>query len=326
MFASFVPIYQLEGMPVKVLHPRNRRVILLACALVCLARATHAWPRDASLPTGVCGGPEHMAGALEGGHVMLQQALAAGMPWGGARLNEYVNRLGQNLARSSGSQQNFTFYVLYNPDVNAQAFPGGFVVVNSGVISTAENEAELASVLSHEIAHVNACDWRTSSWKANLIELLVMVPAVTLAGPVGIALTSASGWVAPVARARFTRSAERRADRLAVQYLVREGYDPRAAVSMFARLEEEQSAQGLESGGVLATHPRVSDRRKNVEKFLPRLPPPEFVPHDEAEFLSVRKDVRDYDEVYSRAVGARVPGREPPPPVLTHRPPEATLP
>ena len=315
-----------EGMPVKVLHPRSWRVMQLACALVCLASATHAWPRDASLPNGVCGGPEHMAGALQVGHLMLQQALAAGMPWGGARLNEYVNRLGQNLARSSGSQQNFTFYVLYNPDVNAQAFPGGFVVVNSGVISTAENEAELASVLSHEIAHVNACDWRTSPWKTNLFELLAMVPAVALAGPIGIALTSASGWVAPVARARFSRSAERRADRVAVQYLVRAGYDPRAAVSMFARLEEEQSAQGVESGGAPATHPRVSDRRKNVEKLLPRLPPPESVPHDEAEFLSVRKDVRDYDEVYSRAVGARVPGREPPPPVLAHRPPEATLP
>jgi predicted Zn-dependent protease len=103
---------QSEGMPVKVLHPRSRRVMQLACALVCLASATQAWPRDASLPNGVCGGPEHMAGALQVGHLMLQQALAAGMPWGGARLNEYVSRLGQNLARSSGSQQNFTFYVL----------------------------------------------------------------------------------------------------------------------------------------------------------------------------------------------------------------------
>jgi predicted Zn-dependent protease len=317
---------QSEDVPVDALHPRNRRMSLLACALVCLAPATRAWPRDAALPNGACGNPERMAGALEAGHVMLQQTLAAGMPWGGARLNEYVNRLGQNLARSSGSQQDFTFYVLYNPEVNAQAFPGGFVVVNSGVISTAENEAGLASVLSHEIAHVNACDWRTSPWKTNLFELLAIVPAVALAGPMGIALTSASGWVAPVARARFSRSAERRADRLAVQYLVREGHNPRAAVSMFARLEEEQSTQGVESGGVLAAHPRVSERRKNVERFLPRLPPPEFVPHDEAEFLSVRKDVLDYDEVYSRAVGARVPGRDLPPPALTHRPPETTLP
>jgi predicted Zn-dependent protease len=310
----------------EVLQPRSWRVFLLAWALVWVAPATQAWPRGAALPNGVCGDPEHMAGALQAGHLMLQQTLAAGMHWGGARLNEYVNRLGQNLARSSGSQQNFTFYVLYNPEVNAQAFPGGFVVVNSGAISTAGSEAELASVLSHEIAHVNACDWRTSPWKNNLFELLAMVPAVALAGPVGIALTSASGWVAPVARARFSRSAERRADRLAVQYLVREGYDPRAAVNMLARLEEEQSAQGVKSGGIMGTHPRVSDRRKDLQKLLPHLPTPEFVPHDEGEFLSVREEVRDYDEVYSRAVGARVPGREPPPPVLTHRLLETTLP
>jgi predicted Zn-dependent protease len=315
-----------EGKAVEVLHPISRLVMLLACALACLAPATQAWPRDASPPNGVCGGAERMAGDLQIGHAMVQQTLAAGMPWGDARLNEYVNRLGQNLARSSGSQQSFTFYVLYNPEVNAQAFPGGFVVVNSGVISMAESEAELASVLSHEIAHINACDWHASHWKTNLFELLATVPAMTMAGPVGIALVSASGLAAPAARARFSRSAELRADSLAAEYLARAGYDPGAAVSMFARLEEEQSAQGVESGGVLATHPSVSNRQKNVEKLLPRLPPPEFVPHDEAEFLSLRKEVRDYDEVYSRAVGARLPGREPLLPELTHRPLEATLP
>jgi predicted Zn-dependent protease len=307
-------------------HPSSRLVFVLTWALVCFAPSTQAWPRDASLPNGVCGDPEHTARALQIGQAMLRQTLAAGMPWGDAHLNEYVNRLGQDLARSSGSHQGFTFYVLYNPDPNAQAFPGGFVVVNSGVISMAESEGELASVLSHEIAHINVCDWRTSPWKTNLFELLAIVPAVTLAGPVGIAVVSASGWVTPAARARFSRSAERRADGLAAQYLRRAGYDPRAVVSMLARLDQEQSAQGVESGGVLGTHPRVGDRRKNVEKILLHLPPPEFVPHDEAEFLSVRQELRDYDEIYSRAVGTRLPGHEPPPPVLTHRPLETTLP
>jgi predicted Zn-dependent protease len=242
------------------------------------------------------------------------------MPWGDKSLNEYVNRLGQNLARSGGSQQVFAFYVLYNPAVNAQSFPGGYIVVNSGVISLAESEAELASVLSHEIAHVNSCDWRTAPWKGYLFELISLVPSVVLAGPAGIAVAAGSHWAATLARARFSRSAEQRADRLAAQYLVRAGYDPHAALQFFQRAQVEQKRSGGEHGGLLATHPRLIERRKKLEKIIPNLPPPEFALQDEAEFLRMRREVRDYDEIYSRVVGVRVPGRDAPRPELSHRP------
>src|SRR5579862_5909697 len=125
-----------------------------------------------SLPDGACGSPQTMLEATETGQAMVQEVFSRGMRWSDNSLNEYVNRLGQNLARSSGSQQVFSFYVLYNPKVNAQSFPGGYVVINSGVISLAANEAELASVLSHEIAHENSCDWRAGPSKGNLFELL----------------------------------------------------------------------------------------------------------------------------------------------------------
>ena len=96
------------------------------------------------------------------------------MPWGDKSLNEYVNRLGQNLARSSGSQQSFSFYVVYNPAVNAQAFPGGYVVINSGAISLAESDGELASVLSHEIAHENSCRWKTRQQRRAILSKLLV--------------------------------------------------------------------------------------------------------------------------------------------------------
>jgi predicted Zn-dependent protease len=272
------------------------------------------------LPDGVCGNRQTMLEAAQAGNAMLQQTLAAGMPWGDKSLNEYVNRLGQKLARSSGSQQVFSFYVLYNPEVNARSFPGGYIVINSGAISLAESEAELASVLSHEIAHENSCDWRTTPGKGNLLDLISVVPIVVLGGPAGIAIAAGSGLAGSLVRARFSRSEEQRADRLAAQYLARAGYDPRAAVQFFRRLQADQERNGGEPGGLLATHPRSTERRKKLEKIIPNLPPPEFALQDEAEFLRMRRAVRDYDEMYSRLMGAPVPGHHVPPPELSHRP------
>lgn len=308
----------------QVLHPTTRRATLLVGVFVCLAVAAHARSRESAQPNGVCSDPQHMAEARQVGRLMLQQVFSVGMPWADKALNEYVNRLGQNLARSSESQQVFSFYILYNPEVNAQAFPGGFVVVNSGVISTAENEAELASVLSHEIGHINACNCQASPRKDGLVELLTVLPVIALGGPAGIVLLTGSGLAAPVIQARINRSAEYQADRLGVQYLLRAGYDPKAALKMFERVEEEESSRGVKSGGLLAGHPALSDRRKRLEKILAGLPPPDIVPHDETEFRQMRKQVQDYDQVYSRLVGVRVPGHEASPAVLSRRPQEKT--
>ncbi len=309
----------------EVIRPLGRQLIGL-CFVVFLPVTVCGASRDSSLPEGVCGSPQTMLAASQAGSAMVQQVFATGMPWGDKSLNEYINRLGQNLARSSGSLQVFAFYVLYNPRVNAQAFPGGYIVINSGVISLAESEAELASVLSHEIAHENSCDWRMAPSKGNLFELIALVPAVVLGGPAGIAIVSASGWAAKLAGARSGRSEEQRADRLAAQYLVRAGYDPHAAVEFFQRLQAEEELSGGEPGGLFATHPRSVDRRKQLEKIIANLPPPEFAPHEEAEFLRLRRAVRDYDEMYSRLVGVHVPGRDATPPELSRRPPSSTPP
>jgi predicted Zn-dependent protease len=267
-----------------------------------------------------------MLEAAQMGQGMVRQVFMTGMPWGEPALNEYINRLGQNLARSSGSQQAYSFYVVYNPHVNAQAFPGGYVVVNSGVISLAEDEAELASVLSHEIAHENSCDWRVAPQKGNLFELLCVVPAVALGGPAGIAIMAGAGWGTTLARARSSRSNEERADRLAALYLVQAGYDPRASERFFARLQAEMKNDGGEPVGLLATHPRSADRQKDLEKVIPSLPPPEFAQIDETEFLRMRQSVREYDEMYSRLVGVYVPGQNARPPALTRRPPTGEAP
>ena len=308
-----------------VLRPLRRRLIGL-CPVVFLPVMIFGATRQGLLPDGVCGGPQTMLEASRTGSAMVQQAFARGMPWGDKSLNEYVNRLGQNLARSSGSQQAFSFYLLYNPAVNAQAFPGGYIVINSGVISLAQSEAELASVLSHEIAHENSCDWREAPRKDNLFELIFLVPTVVLGGPAGIVIASGGDWAATLARARKGRSVEQRADRLAAEYLVRAGYDPHAAAQFFQRLQAEQERDGGEPGGLLATHPRTVDRRKKLEKIIPDLPPPEFAQHDEEEFLRMRCAIREYDAMYSRLVGVHVPGNDAAPPELARRPPSGATP
>ena len=310
----------------KILRPISRWVMLLVWVVAYLPLPVRGRSPDVLLPAGVCGNSQTMLEASKAGNAMVQQVFATGMPWGDPALNEYVNRLGQNLARSSGSQQVFAFYVLYNPAVNAQAFPGGYIVINSGAISLAESEGELASVLSHEIAHENSCDWRTAPRKANLFELIFLVPTVVLGGPAGIALAAGSGWAAALARAHFSRSNEQRADRLAAQYLVRAGYDPHAAAQFFQRLQAEMEGAGGEPGGLLATHPRSIDRQKELEKIIPNLPPPEFALHDDSEFLRMRRAVRDYDEMYSRLVGVHVPGHDASPPELSRRPPLNAIP
>lgn len=310
----------------EMVHQFGRRQAGWVCVAALLPVTALAGSLDRTLPDGACGGNGNMLEATRIGHAMLQQALSTGMPWGDKALNEYINRLGQNLARSSGSQQVFEFYVVYDPRVNAQSFPGGYIIINSGVISLAESEAELASVLSHEIAHENSCDWRTVPWREHLFELVAVVPTVVFGGPVGMAVLSVSGLTGEAARARSNRQEEERADRLAAYYLVQTGYDPRAAANFFERFQAEQARSGGEPSGLLATHPRTADRRRQLEKIIPNLPRPDFTPHDETEFLRMRKAVRDYDEIYSQVVGVRVPGHDTPPPALSHRPPSNATP
>jgi beta-barrel assembly-enhancing protease len=86
-------------------------------------------------------------------------------------INEYVNRVGQNLVRNSDAKVPFTIKVIESDEVNAFALPGGFFYVNSGLILAADDEAELAGVMSHEIAHVTARHGAENQSKATLMNI-----------------------------------------------------------------------------------------------------------------------------------------------------------
>jgi predicted Zn-dependent protease len=170
------------------------------------------------------------------GRAMSEQYMASSMPWRGARVNEYVNRVGQNLARASDTRNVFTFRVVYSPEVNARVFPGGYVIVNTGVISMAGSEAELAAVLAHEIAHVNARHGQRQRRRRQLMELLVVSPLAVGLGPLAMGASYGNALLAPLAEARFSRGFEREADALAARYLADAGYNPEGVARLLERL------------------------------------------------------------------------------------------
>jgi len=101
-------------------------------------------------------------------------------------ITEYVNRLGQNIVRNSDAKVPFTIKVIDSDEINAFALPGGFFYVNSGLILAADEEAELAGVMAHEIGHVAACHAARENTRGNLLRL-VSIPLILVGGPIGYA-------------------------------------------------------------------------------------------------------------------------------------------
>src|SRR5579859_1694997 len=131
-------------------------------------------------------------------------------------VNEYVNRIGQNLVRNSDAKVPFTIKVVDSDEVNAFALPGGFFYVNSGLILAADEEAELAGVMAHEIAHVAARHATRGATRAQLANLLT-IPLIFVGGGIGYAAREAVGIGLPLTFLSFSRGFEAEADYLGLQ-------------------------------------------------------------------------------------------------------------
>src|SRR5437588_8061093 len=155
-------------------------------------------------------------------------------------VNEYVNRIGQNIVRNSDAKVPFTIKVIDSDVVNAFALPGGFFYVYSGLILAADNEAELAGVMAHEISHVAARHGTKNATKGELAQMATIPLIFTTGGLGGLAAQEAAGLALPTAMLKFSRGFEAEADYLGVQYMYKSGYDPQAFTAFFEKIGAQE--------------------------------------------------------------------------------------
>jgi predicted Zn-dependent protease len=188
-------------------------------------------------------------------------------------ITEYVNRIGQQLVRNSDAKVPFTIKVIQSDEVNAFALPGGFFYVNTGLILAVENEAELAGVMAHEIAHVAARHVTRNESKKQLFNYL-SIPLTMVGGPAVLAVRDVTSIALPMGYMKFTRDAEREADLLGIQYAYKSGYDPRALIDLFERLDAGDEKKANILAKAFATHPMSDDRIKRAQQEISYLLPP----------------------------------------------------
>src|SRR5580700_641272 len=190
-------------------------------------------------------------------------------------ITEYVNRIGQNIVKNSDCKVPFTIKVIDTDEINAMALPGGFFYVNSGLILAADEEAELAGVMAHEIAHVAACHYGREMTRANLLQM-ASIPLIFIGGGIGYAGYEASSLAIPLTFLKFSRTFEAEADYLGVEYMYRSGYDPSAFVSFFEKVLAMEKKKPGSLAKAFDTHPQTPDRiektQDEIRKILPSKP------------------------------------------------------
>jgi predicted Zn-dependent protease len=191
---------------------------------------------------------------------------------------EYVNRIGQNLVRNSDAKVPFTIKVIDSEEVNAFALPGGFFFVNSGLILKADCEAELAGVMSHEIAHVAARHGTRQATRGEIANLAT-IPLIFMGGWTGYGIRQAASILVPVGFLKFSRGFESEADMLGLEYMYKAGYDPTSFVDFFEKIETLEKRKPGTMAKVFSTHPMTDDRIRNAQKNIQELlvAKPEYV-------------------------------------------------
>lgn len=196
-------------------------------------------------------------------------------------IENYFNSIGYRLvSNSENPAQPFTFFVIKSQDINAFAAPGGFIGVHSGLILQTRDEGELASVLSHEIAHVtqrHIARKVEEGGRLSLISVATIIAAVLAGarnadlGQAGLAAIMAGNVQMQI---DFTRAHEREADRVGMETLSKSGFNPLSMPSFFERLQLENRFYENNIPEFLRTHPvttdRIAEAKDRAEKLIQR--------------------------------------------------------
>ncbi len=224
-------------------------------------------------------------------------------------ITEYVNRVGQNIVLHSDAKIPFTIKVIDSDEVNAFALPGGFFYVNKGLLLAADNEAELAGVMAHEIAHVAARHAVENQAKGALLEYIAIGTSIFLGGIPGMIFQNTAGLGLLGAFMKFSRSAEEEADRLGVQYMYAAGYDPTAMATMFEKLEAKNKKKPGLIARAFSTHPAPPDRRAASLELAARFPEREEYVISTSEFQKARSRLLRLSNARASTAGA-LPGAD----------------
>jgi predicted Zn-dependent protease len=192
------------------------------------------------------------------------------------QLSAYVNSVGQKVTHDTERPEvQFKFYVVDSPIVNAFALPGGYIYVSRGLLALANNEAELAAVMSHETGHITARH-SAERYSHGVVTSLGAAAVGALIGNSGV--SQALGVGSNLYLSSYSRGQESQADSLGLRYMTRGGYDPKAMSAFLADLNEDTSldsklkgADGSESATYFSTHPataeRVSVTRQEAQQY-----------------------------------------------------------
>src|SRR5690348_9743605 len=213
--------------------------------------------------------------AQDYGASMLRQMRALDMVVDDPLLDDYINDLGFRLvANCDKPKDHYAFFVVKDPEINAFAAPGGYIAVNSGLITITRDESELAGVLAHEIGHITQNHlqraFEDSKKDAPLMALVllgaIVAGASSHSGDAPMAVLAGGQGLLAQKSINFTRKDEVEADRVGIQTLAKAGFDPNAMAGFFQRMEDAMSAgAGGDVPALLQTHPvttmRISDAK-----------------------------------------------------------------
>jgi Zn-dependent protease with chaperone function len=229
-------------------------------------------------------------------------------------VKEYVNDLGQRIVRNSDAQLPFAIKVLDSSDLGVFALPGGFLYVDRGLITALDAEAELASMMAHEIAHVAARHTTRELTRRRIVS--VASTAAMFAGPVGVVVEDLSSIGGSLSRKKFDRDAEYEADLLGMEYAYAAGYDPDAFLSALEKVHARQvNMQDIykklpgyklatklpfhkQIATALSDYPPIEERIRHLQKEITT-----FLPKRDRYIV----DSSDFEEVKARLLASEAP-------------------
>lgn len=200
------------------------------------------------------------------GDRMARQVLAESQPVTGSPVSRYVSQLGQKVVSAAEGRPegiDYDFHVIRSPEINAFAIPGGHIFVTTGLLQSAETEAELIAVLGHEVAHVTQ---RHIAERMVAVYGISTLTSLALGEEAGMLEQMAVDLLAQGYLLKHSRDDEREADEVGMEFVVDAGYSPSGYVAFFERLAKQPQPPAI-----LSSHPNPEERAQNARQAIERL-------------------------------------------------------